>query len=112
MRPLLLLALSAGLLSVAQARDDGRYAQSPLKQWFDQLQSKRGNCCSEADGLATNYEIKDGSYWAPIDGVMTRVPDEAVITEPNRHPEGEAMKWLYLQGGRKVFRCFLPASGV
>ena len=27
------------------ARDDGRYANSPLKPWFDQLASKKGQCC-------------------------------------------------------------------
>jgi len=94
----------------AMARDDGRYAQSPLKSWFDKLQSKKGFCCSDADGVATDYEMHDGAYWAPIDGVMTRVPTEAVITEPNL--KGEAMKWLYLEGGQKAFRCFLPAGGV
>ena len=35
----------------ASARDlDGRYANSPLKQWFDQLKSGRGFCCAQADG--------------------------------------------------------------
>ena len=34
------------------ARDpDGRYANSPLKQWFDQLASGKGLCCSFADGF-------------------------------------------------------------
>jgi len=31
----------------APARDlDGRYANSPLKPWFDQLKSGKGLCCS------------------------------------------------------------------
>ena len=35
------------------ARDpDGRYANSPLKQWFDQLASGKGLCCSFADGFS------------------------------------------------------------
>ena len=29
---------------------DGKYANSPLKQWFDSLASRRGFCCSFADG--------------------------------------------------------------
>ena len=34
-----------------KARDpDGRYANAPLKQWFDQLASGYGRCCSIADG--------------------------------------------------------------
>jgi hypothetical protein len=31
------------------ARDDGRFADSPLKPWFDRLASGRGLCCSFAD---------------------------------------------------------------
>lgn len=91
------------------ARDDGRYAQSPLKQWFDSLRSAKGPCCSDADGEETEWEMRDGSYWAPIDGVMTRVPDSALLTQPNK--AGKAMKWLYYENGEKVFRCFIPGSG-
>jgi hypothetical protein len=94
----------------AGARDDGRYAQNPLKPWFDSLQSKKGFCCSDADGEATEYEIRGNAYWAPIDGVMTEVPAEAVITEPNKF--GQAMKWIFVENGRKTFRCFIPAGGV
>ena len=37
------------------ARDpDGRYANSPLKQWFDGLRSGKGPCCSDADGSAVS----------------------------------------------------------
>jgi hypothetical protein len=35
---------------VALARDDGRYADAPLKSWFDRLASGKGLCCSFADG--------------------------------------------------------------
>jgi hypothetical protein len=97
------------LITPALARDDGRYAQSPLKQWFDSLRSTKGPCCSDADGEETEFEMHDGAYWAPIDGIMTRVPREALITEPNRH--GRAMKWLYFENGEKVFRCFIPGAG-
>ncbi|MGA8960062.1 MAG: hypothetical protein WB475_07610, partial [Pseudolabrys sp.] len=32
------------------ARDlDGKYANSPLSQWFESLASRRGPCCSVAD---------------------------------------------------------------
>jgi hypothetical protein len=33
--------LVALLVGPAQARDDGRYSQSPLKPWFDSLKSGR-----------------------------------------------------------------------
>jgi hypothetical protein len=34
------------------ARDDGRFANSPLKPWFDRLASGKGLCCSFADGFS------------------------------------------------------------
>ena len=47
---LLMLPLAADR---GEARDpDGRYANSPLKQWFDSLKSGKGPCCSDADGYA------------------------------------------------------------
>jgi hypothetical protein len=33
------------------ARDDGRFANSPLKEWFDRLASRNGLCCAFADGI-------------------------------------------------------------
>jgi hypothetical protein len=104
------LVLAAALPHPVAARDDGRYAQSPLKPWFDQLKSRKGYCCSDADGEETEYEMRGQSYWAPIDGVWQPVPTEAVITEPNK--VGRAMKWLYMENGERKFRCFLPAGGV
>src|SRR5215470_5430584 len=80
--------------SAVRAKDDGRYAQSPLKPWFDSLKSKKGFCCSVADGQETEYEMRDNHYWAPIDGVWQPVPDEALITEPNK--VGRAMKWILM----------------
>jgi hypothetical protein len=39
--------------------------------------------------------------------VWQPVPDEAVITEPNK--VGRAMKWIFMENGQKRFRCF-PAG--
>ncbi len=53
-----ILFLSIGVLFAfvtvsATARDlDGRYADSPLHDWFNHLASGRGLCCSMADGEA------------------------------------------------------------
>ena len=76
--------LATGLVS---ARDDGRYANSPLKPWFDSLRSGRGLCCSDADGVAVSdpdWDSKDGHFRVRLHGEWIDVPDDAVITEPNR----------------------------
>ena len=64
----LLLGLACHL---GHARDDGRYAGSPLKPWFDSLKSGKGPCCSDADGSAVSdvgWESKDGHYRVRLDG--------------------------------------------
>jgi hypothetical protein len=98
----------------AQGRDlDGRYAGSPLKPWFDHLSSKRGLCCSDADGTAlsdVDWETKDGHYRVRLNDTWIDVPDDAVITEPNR--AGRTMVWpeVYYNGMLTVIRCFMPGS--
>lgn len=94
------------------ARDpDGRYANSPLKQWFDSLRSGKGPCCSDADGSAVSdvdWESKSGHYRVRIDGEWYDVPDDAVITEPNR--VGRTMVWpIHGYQGLSI-RCFMPGS--
>jgi len=95
-----------------QARDpDGRYANSPLKQWFDSLKSGKGPCCSDADGTAVSdvdWETGHGHYRVRIEGDWVDVPDEAVITEPNR--VGRTMVWPIRGYGGLTIRCFMPGS--
>jgi len=101
----------------AHARDpDGRFANSPLKPWFDQLSSGKGPCCSDADGsvvLDADWESKDGHYRVRIQDKWWDVPDEAVITEPNKF--GRTMVWpIYYWGlgslNRVEIRCFMPGT--
>jgi hypothetical protein len=105
---LILIALT----SLAHARDlDGRYAQSPLKPWFDSLRSKNGPCCSDADGSAVSdvdWETRDGRYRVRLNGAWIDVPDSALITEPNR--AGRAMVWPVTIEGQVSIRCFMPGS--
>jgi hypothetical protein len=106
-------ALISALASYpGHARDpDGRYANSPLKQWFDSLKSGKGPCCSDADGSAVSdvdWESKEGHYRVRLDGQWLDVPDEAVITEPNR--VGRTMVWP-IRGYLGIsIRCFMPGS--
>jgi hypothetical protein len=106
------VALLFGLASQAgHARDDGRYANSPLKPWFDSLKSGKGPCCSDADGYAVadpDWETRSGHYRVRIEGEWWDVPDEAVITEPNR--AGRTMVWPIKGWGGLTIRCFMPGS--
>lgn len=93
------------------ARDDGRYSNSPLKPWFDSLRSGLGPCCSVADGITVDdpdWESKDGHYRVRLDGQWITVPDEAVITEPNR--AGRTIVWPIKTASGTLIRCFLPGS--
>ena len=100
------------LVAPARARDDGRYAGSPLKDWFNQLKPGSGAlCCSDADGTAlsdVDWETKGGRYRVRIDGEWIDVPDDAVITEPNR--AGRTMVWPIRGYGGLTIRCFMPGS--
>lgn len=99
------------MIGTALARDDGRYAQSPLKEWFDSLKSGKGPCCSDADGSAVSdvdWEFKDGKYRVRIEGTWHDVPADAVITEPNR--AGRTMVWPIKGWGGLTIRCFMPGS--
>ena len=103
---------SVAAAQLAQARDpDGRYANSPLKEWFDGLRSGKGPCCSDADGSAVSdvdWESKNGHYRVRLDGTWIDVPDEAVVTEPNR--AGRAMVWPIKSYMGVTIRCFVPGS--
>jgi hypothetical protein len=110
-----LLVYFAWPATKALSRDlDGRYAQSPLKSWFDSLRSDRGPCCSDADGYAlsdVDWETKDGHYRVRIEGQWFDVPPEAIITQPNL--SGRTMVWpIYKRGFGEVLnveiRCFMP----
>ena len=68
------------------ARDDGRYANSPLKAWFDKLASGKGLCCSFADGVSVqdvDWDTQNGRYRVRLHGEWVLVPESAVVTEPN-----------------------------
>ena len=105
-------ALLVALVSQSgHARDDGRYANSPLKAWFDSLRSGKGPCCSDADGYAVadpDWESKSGHYRVRIEGEWFDVPDDAVITEPNK--AGRTMVWPIKGWGGMTIRCFMPGS--
>lgn len=95
------------------AHDDGRFAGSPLKPWFESLASSKGLCCSFADGVSVqnvDWDTQDGQYRVRLDGEWFVVPDDAVVTEPNRY--GPAVVWPYRDmNGKSQIRCFMPGAG-
>jgi hypothetical protein len=110
---------------VHTVRDDGRYANSPLKAWFDKLASGKGLCCSFADGFSIKdvdwdtHQRADGSvgYRVRLDGEWTDVPDSAVVAEPNRFgaavvwPIGKPGAYSRDEHGVIQIRCFMPGAG-
>lgn len=108
------LCINAFVPSPLFAHDDGRFANSPLKTWFDQLASGKGLCCSFADGVSVQDvdwdTTNDGRYRVRLNGQWLIVPDAAVVTEPNRF--GLAVVWPYQDmNGVTQIRCFIPGAG-
>ena len=111
-------AMALPMLPVLGRDLDGRYKDSALHDWFEHLASSKGLCCSYADGYVVtdaDWETKDSHYRVRVpraadskDMIWVDVPDEAVITEPNK--AGRTMVWpLYGYEGVAI-RCFMPGS--
>src|SRR5690348_15995641 len=86
------------LATSAPARDDGRYANSPLKEWFESLSSELGPCCSNADGYFVadiDWNSDHGHYRVRIDGEWVTVPDRAVVTQPNKTGRTMVRKYYF-----------------
>jgi hypothetical protein len=113
LRILLVVIVLAVSAMPGASRDDVRYAGSPLKKWFDQLASGKGLCCSFADGNAVDdvdWDTRDGRYRVRLDGAWIDVPDDALVSEPNRY--GPAVVWPYRdESGATNIRCFKPGAG-
>lgn len=115
-----LICLAAG----AHARDDGRYAGSELKPWFDSLMDKTGGgCCADADGAVVkdvDWSVRgegqecrhtpalsfskpgeyEGHYCVRYKKSWWLVPDDAVVDGPNRL--GPAIIWPICSSTRHV----------
>jgi hypothetical protein len=63
----------------------GQYDDAPdhIRSWFKGVRNSSGGlCCDIADGNRTDYDVRAGAYWVPIDGVWWRVPDAASFAMP------------------------------
>ena len=103
------LALILLLLCTPVLAHDANHPE--LNSWFDHLASGKGLCCSFVDGRAVadpDWDSKDGHYRVRLDNQWIDVPDDALITEPNR--AGRTMVWTWYFNGKRAIRCFLPGS--
>jgi hypothetical protein len=110
----LALLLAAAVILVRDPT--GQWAGNPLQPWFESLRNKLGlHCCAEADGHPLDdgeWDTKDNNYRVFLRGEWTVVPDDAVLSGPNKF--GKAMVWFRNPWGLPDTRilCFLPGSGV
>jgi hypothetical protein len=118
MRSLLVLPLLCLIATPAATKDDGKWAMSPNKEWFDSLRSGLGPCCSDADGAALaidDWAPEGTSYRVRVNGRWYHVPDSAVLRIHNIL--GHAMVWPieetvggFPTGNIINIRCFLPGD--
>jgi hypothetical protein len=118
-RLICVIAVVALVTAPALGRDlDGRYKDSPLREWFDHLASQKGLCCSFADGYVVedaDWTSQNGHYRVRVpkaagskDMIWVEVPDEAIIKEPNK--VGRTMVWPLYSSESVSIRCFMPGS--
>jgi hypothetical protein len=108
------LAAGAAITHAALGFDNGRYDDMPadIRAWFRNVLAPNGlPCCDISDGHRTDYDMRSGAYWVPIDGQWLEVPERAVI-QGARNPVGQGVVWYVRQQGRIVINCFVPADAV
>jgi hypothetical protein len=104
------------LSAALHARARPRSQPSGTERMVQQTRFRQGAMLSFADGFVVSdvdWESKDGHYRVRLEGRWIDVPDDAVITEPNR--AGRTMVWPYaaVRGTdppRTEIRCFMPGS--
>ena len=111
--PFLLLACLSVLASAALAIDRGQFGHVPpdIRAWFKSVIAPNGvPCCDISDGHRTDYDMREGSFWVPIEGTWMQVPERAVIRDAG-NPVGEAVVWYVRHRGAIVISCFVPGGG-
>src|SRR5262249_12056904 len=75
-----LLAALMALAGAAYAFDNGQYDHVPpdIRAWFKSVIAPNGvPCCDISDGHRTEYDVRQGAYWVPIEGTWMQVPERA-----------------------------------
>ncbi|WP_409998516.1 hypothetical protein [Bradyrhizobium sp. SZCCHNR1002] len=117
MRKATLAAVLMGSLAFASralAIDNGQFENVPpdIRAWFKSVIAPNGvPCCDVSDGHRTIYDVRDGTYWVPIEGRWMAVPERAIIRDRG-NPIGEAVVWYVHHRGDIIISCFVPADAV
>ncbi len=81
-----------------------------IRAWFKGVHSPAGvPCCDISDGHRTEYDVRAGAYWVPINGLWWQVPEKAIVRNAG-NPLGEAVVWYVSLRGNIEIRCFVPAD--
>ena len=103
---------------LAWGKDDGRYANSPNKEWFqEQHNQNKIPCCETADGHRLDdadwKSDAQGNYLVKIEGAWYPVPPEAVIN-PITRPIDYAIVWYQNPIGNLKLHiwCFMAGTGM
>ena len=117
MRKLTQAVLLAGVTALggsAYAIDNGQYEHVPpeIRNWFKSVIAPNGvPCCDISDGHRTEYDVRGGTYWVPIEGEWMAVPERAIIRDQG-NPVGQAVVWYVHHRGSIIISCFVPADAV
>src|SRR5262249_23962883 len=97
--PALFLSLAPG-----KAFDRGQFENVPdnVRSWFKSVKGKNGiPCCDISDGHRTDYDVRENTYWVPIDGNWMQVPQDAVVNGA-ANPTGDAVVWYVNRAGNVI----------
>src|SRR6202140_3820583 len=81
-RNLLLLISLTFFTGAAHAVDRGQFENVPddIRTWFKGVRSPAGvPCCDISAGHRTEYDVRGGAYWVPINGLWWQVPEKAIV---------------------------------
>jgi len=108
-----LVVVSMSVSAASYAIDRGQFDNVPdhIRKWFKSVIAPNGvPCCDVSDGHRTDYDMRQGAYWVPIEGEWMPVPERAVIRNAG-NPVGEAVVWYVHHRGAIVISCFVPGDG-
>lgn len=93
---------------IASARDDGRYAQAPHRDWFRSLKQPgtEVSCCDVSDCKPVEARTTNGRWEAFIDNRWVEVPDGKIL-QSKSNPTGSAVACYTALGESVHFFCFV-----